>query len=105
MKEIIPTLSKSKVKRIGVHYKFEKTKQNEVKPFKIVHDRSKTNVFVIDCEEKRKKRSFVLFWNKAKKSEYNRSSTIKDLPLLAITLRNCRFVQDMENAQQLQYPG
>jgi hypothetical protein len=27
-----------------------------------------------------------LFWNKAKKNEYNRSSTIKDLPLLAVTV-------------------
>ncbi len=49
-----------------------------------MQDRSKTNVFVIkfEEEEKRKKRSFVLFWNKAKKNEYNRSSTIEDLPLL-----------------------
>ncbi len=51
-----------------------------------MQDRSKTNVFVIDCEEeeKRKKRSFVLFWNKAKKNEDNRSSTIEDLPLLLL---------------------
>jgi hypothetical protein len=50
-----------------------------------VQDRSKTNVFIIDCEEeeKLKKRSFVLFWNKAKKNEDNRSSTIEDLRLLA----------------------
>jgi hypothetical protein len=55
-----------------------------VKPFKVLQNRSKTNVFVSDCEEeeKRKKRSFVLFSNKAKKNEYNRSSTIEDLPLL-----------------------
>jgi len=53
-----------------------------------VQDRSKTNVFVFDCEEEeiRKKRSFVLLWNKAKKNEYNRSSTIKNLPLLLLTL-------------------
>jgi hypothetical protein len=55
-----------------------------------VQDRSKTNVFVIDCEEEeiRKKRSFVLLWNKAKKNEYNRSSTIEDLPLLVFTFAN-----------------
>jgi hypothetical protein len=43
------------------------------------------NVFISDCEEEEKqnkKRSFVLFWNKAKKNKYNRSSTIEDLPYL-----------------------
>jgi hypothetical protein len=55
-KGISPTLFKSKVKRkqIGVFQKFEKTKQKEVKPFKIVQDRSKMNVFVSDCEEEEK---------------------------------------------------
>ncbi len=50
----------------------------------MVQDRSKTNIFVSYCEEeeKRKKRRFELFWNEAKKNEYNRSSAIEDLPLL-----------------------
>jgi hypothetical protein len=68
-KGMSPTLPKSKVKQIGVLEKFEKTKQNKVKPSKIVQYGSKTNVDS-DCEEeeeeKRKKQSFVLFWNKAK---------------------------------------
>ncbi len=72
------------VKQIGVFQKFVKTKQNEVKLFKILQDRSKTNVFVSNFveEEKRKKRSFVFLGGKAKKNEYNRSSTNEDLPLL-----------------------
>jgi hypothetical protein len=55
-KGISPTLSKSIVKRIGVFQKFVKTKQNKVQLFKILQDRSKTNVFVSNCveEEKRK---------------------------------------------------
>jgi hypothetical protein len=59
-------------------------KQNEVKHSKIEQDRSKTNVFVSDCEEeeKRKKTKLRFFWKKAKKNEYNRSSSIEDLPLL-----------------------
>ncbi len=83
-KGISPTLSKSKVKRIGVFQQISKTKQNESKPSKNVQDRSKTNVFVSDCEEegKRKKNEASFLWNKAKKNEYNRSSTIEDLPLL-----------------------
>ncbi len=51
---ISPTLSKSKVKRIGVFQKFAKMKQNEVKPFRIVQDRNKTNVFVSEREEEEK---------------------------------------------------
>jgi hypothetical protein len=83
-RELAPTLSKLKVKRICVFQTFSKTNQNEVKPFKIVQDRSKTNVFVSDCEgeEKRKKANLRFFFNKAKKNEYNRSTTIEDLPLL-----------------------
>jgi hypothetical protein len=83
-KGISPTFSKSKVKRIGLFQKFGKTKQSEVNLLKILQDRSKTNVFVTHCvkEEKRKKRSFVFLLKKAKKNEYNRSSTIEDLPLL-----------------------
>ncbi len=63
--------------------KIVKTKQNEVKSFKILQDRSKTNIFDSNCEggEKRKNES-SFFWNKAKKNEYNRSATIEDLPLL-----------------------
>jgi hypothetical protein len=59
-------------------------KQSEVKHSKIEQDRSKTNVFVSYCEEeeKRKKTKLRFFWKEAKKNEYNRSSTIEDLPLL-----------------------
>jgi hypothetical protein len=54
-----------------------------VKPFKIVPDRSKTNIFVSYCEEEEKRKKTKLrFFNKAKKNEYNCSSTIEDLPLL-----------------------
>jgi hypothetical protein len=83
-KGIRPTLSKSKVKRIGVFQQISKMKQNEAKPSKIVQDRSKTNIFLSDCEEERKrtKNEASFFWNKAKENEYNRSSTIEDLPLL-----------------------
>jgi hypothetical protein len=58
-------------------------KQNEVKSFKILQDRSKTNIFVSNCVggEKRKKTKLRFFWNKAKKNEYNRSAIIEDLPL------------------------
>jgi hypothetical protein len=65
-----------------------KTKQNEVKLFKILQDQSKTNVFVSNCveEEKRKNEASFFLEKKAKKNKYNRSSTIEDLPLLiAIT--------------------
>jgi hypothetical protein len=73
-----------KIKQIEVFQKFAETNENEVKPFQIVQNRSKTNVFVSDCEEeeKRKKTKLRFFWSKAKKNEYNRSSTIEDLPLL-----------------------
>jgi nitrogen regulatory protein PII-like uncharacterized protein len=83
-KGMSPTFSKSMVKRIGVFKKFVKSKQNEVKLFKIVQDRSKTNVFVSNCveKEKRKKLIFVFLGEKSKKNEYNRSSTIEDLSLL-----------------------
>jgi hypothetical protein len=55
-----------------------------VKLFKILQDRSKTNVFFSNCveEEKRKNEASFFFGKKAKKNEYNRSSTIEDLPLL-----------------------
>jgi hypothetical protein len=68
---------------MGVFQKFAKTNENEGKPFKILQNRSKTNIFVIDYEEeeKRKKLSFVFLWNKAKKNEDNRFSAIEDLPL------------------------
>jgi hypothetical protein len=57
-------------------------KQNEVKLFKILQDRSKTNVFVSNCvEEEKRKNEASFFWE----NEYNRSSTIEDLPLLAQT--------------------
>jgi hypothetical protein len=73
------------VKRIGVFQKFVKTKQNKVKFFKILQDRSKTNIFVSNCvEEKKPKSEASFFWGeKAKKNEYNRSSTNEDLPVLS----------------------
>jgi hypothetical protein len=60
-----------------------------VNSFKILQDRSKTNIFVSNCEEgeKRKKTKLRFFKNKAKKNEYNRSATIEDLPLLALAHR------------------
>jgi hypothetical protein len=64
-KGISPTFSKSKVKRIGLFQKFGKMKQSEVNLFKILQDRSKTNVFVPYCvkEEKRKNEaSFFYFF-------------------------------------------
>ncbi len=63
VKGISPTLSKFKVKRIGVFQKFKKTKQSEVKPFHIVQDRSRTKIFVsyFEEEEKRKKNETTFF--------------------------------------------
>jgi hypothetical protein len=83
-KGISPTFSKLKVKLIGLFQKFRKTMQSKVNLLKILQDRRKTNVFVPNCvkEEKTKKRNFVFFGKKANKNEYNRSSTIEDLPLL-----------------------
>jgi hypothetical protein len=67
--------------------KFVKTKQNEVTLFKALQDRIKTNVFVSNfVEEKKRKNETSFFWGKkAKKNEYNRSSTIEDLPLLDVS--------------------
>ncbi len=61
--------------------------QNEVNFFTILQDRSKTNVFISNCveEEKRKNEASFFFGKKAKKNEYNRSSSIEDLPLLLLT--------------------
>jgi hypothetical protein len=86
-KRVSPTLSKLEVKQIGVLRKFvAKTKWSEVKPFKIVPDQSKrTFSLVIVKKRKNKKNEASFFFNKAKKNEYNRSSTIKDLPLLVST--------------------
>jgi hypothetical protein len=70
-KGISPTLPKSKVQRIGVFQKFEKTKQNKVKPSKTVQYQSK---------KEKKKLRFVL--EQSEDKEYNGSSTIEDLPLL-----------------------
>ncbi len=57
-----------------------------MKLFKILQDRSKTNVFVSSCveEEKRKIEASFFLGQKTKKNEYNRSSTIEVLPLLDI---------------------
>ena len=59
-KRVSPTLSKLEVKQIGVLRKFTKTKWSEVKPFKIVPDRSKTNIFVSYCEEEEKRKKAKL---------------------------------------------
>jgi hypothetical protein len=69
-----------------VFQKFVKTKQSEVKLFKILQDQSKTNVFVSSFveEEKRKNEASFFLGKKAKKNEYNRSSTNEDLPLLIL---------------------
>jgi hypothetical protein len=85
-KGMSPNFSKSMVKLTGVFQKFVKTKQNEVKLFKISQDRSKMNVFVSNCvkEEKRKNEVSFFFGKKTKKKEYNCSSTIEDLPLLVV---------------------
>jgi hypothetical protein len=56
-KGISPTFSKSMVKQIGVFQKFAKTKQNEVKFFTILQDRSKTNAFISDCVEEKKRKN------------------------------------------------
>ncbi len=83
-KGISPTFSKSKVKRIGLFQKFGKMKQSKVNLLKVFQDRSKTNVFVPNLvkKEKRKNEASFFLLKKAKKNEYNRSSTIEDLPLL-----------------------
>jgi hypothetical protein len=72
------------VKRIGMFQKFVKTKQNKVK---LLQDRSKTNVFVSNCVEEKKRKNKTSFFGgkKVKKNEYNRSSSIEDLPLLLTT--------------------
>jgi hypothetical protein len=92
-KGISPTFSKSMIKRIGVFQKFVKTKENEVKFFTILQDRSKTNVFISNCveEEKRKNEASFFFGKKAKKNEYNRSSSIEDLPLL-VCIGGCLYL-------------
>ena len=74
-KGISPTFSESMVKRIGVFQKFVKTKQNEVKLFKILLDRRNTNIFFSNFveEEKQKNQASFFLLKKTKKNEYNRS--------------------------------
>jgi hypothetical protein len=69
-KGISPILSKSKVKRISMFQKFVQTEQKEVKSFKILQDRSKTNIFVSNCAEgeKRKKTKLRFFGTKRRKT-------------------------------------
>jgi hypothetical protein len=87
-KGISQIFSKWMVKRIGMFQKFVKTKQSEVKLFKILQDRSKTNVFVSNCVEEKNENTENKFFlgKKAKKNLCNRSLTIEDLPLLAIII-------------------
>ena len=59
------------VKRIGVFKKFVKSKQNEVKLFKIVQDRSKTNVFVINCVEEKNENTKLRFLGGKKRRKTN----------------------------------
>jgi hypothetical protein len=68
-KGISPTFSESMVKRIGVFQKFVKTKQNEVKLFKILQDQSKMNCFVSNCveEEKNENTKFRFFGGKKRR--------------------------------------
>ncbi len=76
--------SKLEVEQIGVFLKFEKTKQIEVKLFKIVQIKAKrtSSLVIVKKRKNEKKRSFNFFLNEAKKNEYNRSPAIEDLPLL-----------------------
>jgi hypothetical protein len=79
-KGISQIFSKWMVKRIGMFQKFVKTKQSEVKLFKILQDRSKTNVFVSNCvEEKNENTENKFFWGKKSEEKTN-------LPLLAIII-------------------
>ncbi len=59
------------VKLIGVFQKFVKTKQNEVKLFKILQDRSKTNVFFSNCVEEKKRKNEASFFSGKKRSKTN----------------------------------
>ena len=64
--------------------------------FKILQDRSKTNIFVRNCVEgKTKKNEASFFLNKAKKNEYNRSATIEDLPLLIMGCLRLHLLHDL----------
>jgi hypothetical protein len=83
-KGISPMFSKLEVEQIGVFLKFEKTKQIEVKLFKIVQIKAKrtSSLVIVKKRKNEKKRSFNFFLNEAKKNEYNRSPAIEDLPLL-----------------------
>ncbi len=59
--QVVPNVWKNKVKRreLAQH---AKTKWNEVKSFKIVQDRSKTNIFVSYCEEEEKRKNEAWFF-------------------------------------------
>jgi hypothetical protein len=59
------------VKLIGVFQKFVKTKQNEVKLFKILQDRSKTNVFLSNCVEEEKRKNKLRFFPGKKRRKTN----------------------------------
>ena len=67
---LIAARDRVKVNRIGVFQKFAKTNENKVKLFKILQNRSKTNVFVSDCKEKekRKKTKLRFFGTKRRKT-------------------------------------
>ncbi len=99
-----PTLSKSKVKRIGVFQKFAKTNENEVKPFKILQNRSKTNVFVSDCEEKEKRKNEAsFFWEQSEEKLIWSFLNYRRFAMLAVRAKNnilsplCLFVETMPN--------
>jgi hypothetical protein len=59
------------VKRIGMFQKFVKTKKNEVKLFKILQDRSKTNVFFSNCVEEKKENMKLRFLGGKKRRKTN----------------------------------
>ena len=82
--QVVPNFWKNKVKRREL-VQHGKTKWNEVKSFKIVQDRSKTNIFVSYCEEEEKqikmKLRFVL-----EQSEENRIKSFLNYRRFAIAI-------------------
>jgi hypothetical protein len=70
-KGISQIFSKWMVKRIGMFRKFVKTKQSEVKLFKILQDQSKTKVFVSNCVEEKNENTENKFFGGKKRRKTN----------------------------------
>jgi hypothetical protein len=70
-RELAQFVSKTMVKQIGMFQKFVKTKQNEVKLFKILQDRSKTNVFISKCVEEKNEKMKLCFIGGKKRRKAN----------------------------------